>query len=227
MASVQSKLTKCPPSSQIAEAFFGPSVGEEQIQALKKYFEYYREEMDLLYKGISKKAWQATKIPIETHDDIFHIVDLLRGRDNRDILRPELRQRLSLRFCSSDDEALNRSINLAIRLWLMINAQEPEFRSLRKGATSIQWDDQSTLSAFLRSLFPNSRWDITPQSNRLGPQFTAVFMQRICGLKIEWTPSLHDHLRLDRQRKALKIFPYKGHLQALVDSSQNSDKGYV
>ena len=197
------------------------------MQALKTYFEYYREEMDLLYKGISKKSWQATNLPIETHDDIFDIVKLLRNRDNRDILRPALRQRLPLRFCSSDEEALNRSINLAIRLWLMINTQEPEFRSLRKGATSVQWDDAIELSAFLRSLFPNSRWDITPQSNRLEPQFTAVFMQRICGLKIEWTPSLHDHLRLDRQRKAVKIFPYKGHLQALIDSSQNSDDKYV
>ena len=227
MAAVKSKLTKCPSHSRIAEAFFGPNFEEEQLQSLETYFEYYSEELSLLYKGISQKSWQATNLPIETHDDIFHIVNLLRDRDNRDILRPGLRQNLSLRFCSSDNEGLNRSINLAIRLWLMINAQEPEFQSLRKGATSIQWNDETKLSAFLQSLFPNSRWGITPQSNRLGPQFTAVFMQRICDLKIEWTLSLYDHLRLDRQRKALKIFPYKGHLQALIDSSQNSDNKYV
>lgn len=224
MASVKSELTKCPPHSRIAEAFFGPSFGEEQIQALKTYFEYYSEEMNLLYKGISKESWQATNLSIETHDDIFHVVSLL--RDNGDILRPELRQRLSSRFCSSDEE-LNRSINLAIRLWLMINTQEPEFRGLRKGATVIQWDDERSLSVFFQSLFPSSRWNITPQSNRLEPQFTAVFMQRICGLKIEWTPNLHDHLRLDRQRTALKIFPYKSHLQALIDSSQNGATKYV
>jgi hypothetical protein len=46
-------------------------------------------------------------------------------------------------------------------------------------------------------------------------------MQRVCGLKIEWTTSLHDHLRLDQGRKALKIFLYKCYLQALIESHQN------
>ncbi|KAE9382266.1 hypothetical protein N431DRAFT_507329, partial [Stipitochalara longipes BDJ] len=40
-------------------------------------------------------------------------------------------------------------------------------------------------------------------------------MQRVCGLKIEWTTSLPDHLYLDRRRKALKMFPYKCHCKQL------------
>jgi hypothetical protein len=47
-------------------------------------------------------------------------------------------------------------------------------------------------------------------------------MVRICGLKIEWTTSLHDHLRLDRRRKALQVFPYKCCLQALLSEKSNS-----
>lgn len=111
----------------------------------------------------------------------------------------------------------------------MINIQEPKFGGLRHEATFIQWDDESTLRAFLESLFPLSRWPVTAQSSRLGPHFTAAFMRRVCGLSIEWTTSLHDHLRLDRRRKALKIFPYKCHLQRLIDSHQNhyDSKQYV
>lgn len=222
IVSAQNKLAGRPSSRfQIAQAFFGPIVRKEQVDGLQRYFIYYNEELELLRRGISEDSWQINGLAIKTYEDIFYMVDLL--RDNGDSRRPELRQRMSLRFHPSDDLGLNRSINLAIRLWLMINTQEPEFGGLRHEATFIQWDDESTLLTFLQSLFPHSRWQITAQSSRLGPHFTAAFMQDVCGLSIEWTTSLHDHLRLDRLRKALKIFPYKCHLQALIDSHQNSE----
>ncbi|KAL8702650.1 MAG: hypothetical protein Q9201_004175 [Fulgogasparrea decipioides] len=218
------KLTDRPGSRlEIAQAFFG----QEQVDALQKYFVYYHEELGLLHKGISEESWQSKGLAVKTYEDIFHVVSLL--RDNGHSRRPQLRQRLAVRFRSSDDPGLNRSINLAIRLWLMVNIQEPEFGGLRHQTTSVQWDDESTLLAFVQSLFPPSQWPVTAQSSRLGPHFTAAFMQDVCGLSIEWTTSLHDHLRLDRLRKALKIFPYKCHLQALIDGHQNSTdkKRYV
>ena len=228
MASLDIKLTDRPSSRlQIAQAFFGPAVGEEEVDALQKYFVYYNKELDLLHKGISKESWQTATLAAKTYEDIFHVVDVL--RDNGDSPRPELRRRLSSRFRSSDDQSINRSVNLAIRLWLMINVQEPEFGGLRNESYFIQWDDESTLRAFLQSLFPHSRWPVTAQSSRLEPHFTAAFMQRVCGLNIEWTTSLHDHLRLDRRRRALKIFPYKCHMQKMIDSHQNhgDSKQYV
>ena len=228
MVSTQIKLTDSPGSRlQIAQAFFGSNFREEQLNALQRYFTYYNEELELLRKGISEESWQTKGLAAKTYEDIFYVVNVL--RDNGDSRRPELRQRLSLKFHSSDNSSLNHSMNLAIRLWLMVNTQEPEFGGLRHEATSVQWNDESTLLAFLQSLFPHSRWQITAQSSRLGPHFTAAFMQRVCGLSVEWTSSLHDHLRLDRLRKTLKIFPYKCHLQALLDSHQSSSdkKPYV
>ena len=183
MASTQIKLTDRPGSRlQIAQVFFGPVVQEHCVDALQRYFAYYNEELQLLRQGISEESWQTKHLAAETYEDVFHVVRVLRC--NGTCRRPELRQKLSLRFRSSDESGLNRSINLAIRLWLMINVQEPEFRGLRHEATSIQWDDESTLRAFFTSLFPLSRWAITAQSSRLGPHFTAVFMERVCGLKI-------------------------------------------
>ena len=217
MVVAQSKLTDGPGSrQQIAQAFFGPVLRQEQVELMQAYFVFYHQELELLRKGISESSWQINYLAARTCEDIFYIVDVL--RDNGNSGRPELRQLLSPKFPSSDDLGLNRSIDLAIRLWLMINTQEPEFGGLRHEATSVQWDDESTLLAFLHSLFPHSRWQITAQSSRLGPHFTAAFMQRVCGLTIEWTTSLHDHLRLDRLRKALKVFPFKCHLQAMIDS---------
>ncbi|KAL8834534.1 MAG: hypothetical protein Q9170_003716, partial [Blastenia crenularia] len=160
---------------QIARAFFGPEFPEDEVGALQQYLTFYNEELGLLRKGISEDSWQIQCLAAQSYEDIFYIVEIL--RDNAESQRPELRRRLSLGFPSSSDVGLNHSINLAIRLWLMINIQEPEFQGLRHEATSIRWDDESTLLAFIESLFPYSRWQMTAQSSRLGPNFTAAFMQ--------------------------------------------------
>lgn len=216
-------MASATPMLQIAQAFFGSTCCIAQVDALGRYFVYYNQELGLLRRGISEGSWQINNLAVKTSEDIFYVVDLLRS--SGDSRRPEIRQRMLLKFQSSDEVGINRSINLAIRLWLMINTQDLEFSGLRHEATPVQWDDKSTLSAFLRSLFPHPRWQISAQSSRLGPHFTAAFMKDVCGLTIEWTTSLHDHLRLDRFRKALKIFPYKCHLQALIDGQKNnSDK---
>jgi hypothetical protein len=220
MASVQVRLTDRPGSRLVVgRALFGSTFRDEYIDSFQIYFDYYIKELELLRTGISEETWQTTGLPTNTYEDIFYVVNVL--RENGDSGRPGIRSLLRTRFLSSDNIGLDRSINLAIRLWLMINTQEPKFEGIRHEATCIQWDDETILRTFLQNLFPPSSWPITAQSSRLGPHFTAAFMQRVCGLEIEWTTSLHDHLRLDRRRKALKIFPYKCHLQALIESFQN------
>lgn len=218
----QVNLTHRPTSKHaIAQNLFGSVVREEQIDALQLYFVYYNQELRLLHEGLSEESWQTKNLAAKTYEDIFFVVDVL--RDKSHARRPEIRQSLSSRFPSSDHMGLDRSINLALRLWLMLNTQEPEFAGLRHEATLVQWNDESSLLSFIHSLFPCSRWQITAQSSRLGPHFTAAFMQRVCGLSIVWTTSIHDHLRLDRLHKVLYIFPYKCHLQALINSHQNSN----
>ena len=210
------------PDSQkrIVEAIFGHTCDSKQHKALGEYFAYYVEEFDLLRRGISADSWQTKYLAVKTSEDVFHVVDLLRG--NGASQRPAIRQLLLLRFPLENEVALNRSINLAIRLWLMVNTQEPKFEGLRHEANSVQWNDCSSLREFLQSLFPPAKWQVTAQSSCLGPHFTAAFMQDVCGLKIEWTTSLHDHLFLDRRRKAIRIFPYKCHLQALINCHRES-----
>ena len=222
MISAPISLADNPDSQErIAKAIFGHTCNFEQYRGLEKYLAYYVEELDLLRRGISVDSWQTKYLAVKTFEDVFHVIDLLRG--NGASQRPAIRQLLLLRFPSENEVALNRSINLSIRLWLMVNTQEPKFEGLRHEANSVQWDDCSNLREFLQSLFPPAKWQVTAQSSRLGPHFTAAFMQDVCGLNIEWTTSLHDHLRLDRRRKALKIFPYKCHLQALIDCHRGSE----
>ena len=217
------KVTARPGSrAEISEAFFNKrDLLKVNSRELQSYFDYYTEELKLLYTGISEDTWQAKSLATKVYEDIFYIVNIL--RQNGNARRADLYPPLRLRFLTSEDSCLNRSLNLAIRLWLMINAQEDQFGGIRHEVTCVQWDNESTLDEFVQSLFPKSRWPISPQASRLGPYFTAAFMQNVCGLKVEWTTGLQDHLRLDRRRKALKVFPYKGLLQALVECSRNAD----
>ena len=194
------------------------------MRSLQQYFAYFDQELEMLRRGLYEQTWLIKCLVAKTYEDIFHIVDVL--RKNGDSRRPEIRQHLLSRFGSADQLGINQSINLAIRLWLMVNIQEPEFAGLRHEATPIQWNDKSTLRSFFQSLFPHSHWQVTAQSSRLGPHFTAAFMQRVCGLSIEWTTNLQDHLLLNRQRRAVRIFPYKCHSQALIDNYQNNTSNH-
>lgn len=224
MASVHANLP-CRPGSnaQIAKAVFWSNISDAQIEALQSYYEYYIEELELLQKGISPGSWQATRLAIKTFEDIVFVIETLRHHKNS--RRPVIQRDLLSKIPPIDPYGANCSINLALRLWLMVNVQEPEFMGLRSNVDSLQWNDEQPLSEFLHTQFPKAQWKTTAQSSRLGPHFTAAFMNRVCALRIEWTTSLHDHLRLDLQRKALRVFPYKCHLQALIDSHQNRSNG--
>ena len=208
----------------IGQAFFGLDFQEKQIVALQDYYRYYIEELQLLQKGISEQSWQGQVLAAKSYEDIFHIIKVLRSNGNSK--RPEIRNILESLLHSKNVQSLNWSINLTIRLWLMINVQDPKFEGLRYEATCVDWDDKTTLSRFIGNLFPKSRWKISAQESRLGPHFTAAFMERVCGLSIVWTTSLHDHLRLDRRKKSLMVFPYKCHLQALVECHKSGEDKY-
>ncbi|KAL9580304.1 MAG: hypothetical protein Q9212_004574 [Teloschistes hypoglaucus] len=119
-------------SIRIAQVFFGLTVPQkERIYALKQYFVYFSDELKLLSTGISKESWQIKDLAIKNCEELFHVVDVL--RTNQEHRRPEIRQKLLSRFSTSNDLAINRSLNLALRLWLMINVQEPAFAGLKHG----------------------------------------------------------------------------------------------
>jgi hypothetical protein len=161
MASAQIKLTDRPGSRlQIGQALFSTTFREEQVNAFRIYFDYYIKELELLRRGISEETWQTKGLAAKTYKDIFYIINVLRN-NGANSQRPELCSLLRSRFRLSDDLGLDRSINLAIRLWLMINTQEPKFGGIRHEVTCVEWDDETTLRTFFQKLFPKSCFQIT------------------------------------------------------------------
>jgi hypothetical protein len=186
----------------------------------RKYFEYY--------EGICASIYKVGCVPpnmmvADTHEHVFRIVDaiyeILRG--TVPCTRPEVRRLLQTQtyLGSQPAEKLNHSINLTLRLWLLMNIQEPDFS---RGEFA-SWDDDSTLRNLIERQFPGPRGELNlargaklgidkERSTVLESNFTAANLQRIAGIEIKWTDNLLEHLHFNKRKRQLCIFPLKLYL---------------
>ena len=216
-------LSKPTPSLQlkICRTIFGLEPRSDNLHFFRTYFDYYVEELELLQFGASLSARQATELAVRTHEDILYLVSILTKVQAS--TRAQIRSQVRETFPRTSDVSLDRSINLALRLCLMLNITEPQYQSLRHPTACLVWGEGESLRQRVEQWFPRSRWDMNPKESRLDPYFTAANMSTICGLKVQWTTSLQDHLRLNRRQKTLRIFPYRNFLQNLL--LRNSKSG--
>jgi hypothetical protein len=122
------------------------------------------------------------------------------------------------------EDSINRTIDLSLRLWLVINVRDDDFTP---GIRSIQWDDSPSLQAFIASQFPKPRlfkelsekmFDFVLPDN-----FTIVKLKRYSGIKIDWTYDLSEHLDFDKDHRILKVFPLKSYMYGLRKRSESSE----
>jgi hypothetical protein len=214
MASIRSLLSDRPCAD--VEAFIISQLWGTDVQTLpgsyQSYFRYYGTECRRLQFGISKEAWQSTSMAANTHEHMILIVNTLALDKSRN--RPAVRALLRQHFPSSHDLALDRSIDFALRAWLTMNVREESFALHTPRTPTIQWDDSSSLAGFVLRNFPRAT---TTSSYPLDHTFTAANINRLSGIDIEWTPCLADHLRFDKRRRLLRVYPFK---QTLLDHLQ-------
>jgi hypothetical protein len=202
----------------ILKAFFAPGQSDLELDSLKPFLDFYKKEIGELDFGVVPTVTSDHVTIIRSHDDIISIVNIL--RTNQDNTRPEIRKLLNgngCRFASTLDQEIDLTIDLSLRLWLMVNVRCPESKFLTPSTHSLKWDDTTTLRQFIVKQFPRRKLDLEPKHSRLSHMFTVGFMVKVCGLKIEFTSRLENHLRLVRRHKTLLVYPFKacltGHLQ--------------
>lgn len=213
--------TKC----YIGHAFFGDGFDHQGgLDAFDEYFKYYQDELKWVLGGMPPGARTIPGIIVQTHEDVIDIAMIL--REHPDCEKREVREKLKAlpQFGSGEDWALDRSIDLTLRLWLQINVRDDESST---GVFDVQWNEHEALTKFLSGLFPIEDWELGAKERRLDPYFTAANMVQICGLTIGWTNSLEDHLRLERREKnekVLWVYPYKRTLQVLLKEAEVSSR---
>ena len=80
---------------------------------------------------------------------------------------------------SGDKSAADRTANLVLKLWCMINVREPEASLVTTQTPILQWKQGQTLGDSVSDTFSTSRWKIEANDSRLHPSFTAAFMVNI------------------------------------------------
>jgi hypothetical protein len=208
----------------IGHAFFQSEYRPEDnnAQNFNSFFRYYDREISWLTVGASAANDQTIGVVLETHDDVATAVKAL--RDGIDSNRSGIRSSLREEFHRGEEEGLNRSIDIVVRLWSMVNVKEAKYQRNTERPPQ-QWNDQITLRDFFANLFPSSKVQLKARKSRLSPFFTVAFMVDVCGLKVDWTNSLEDHLFLDRQTMTLWIFPHKRVLTAYLSELDGSSGG--
>ncbi|KAF2625647.1 hypothetical protein BU25DRAFT_432621 [Macroventuria anomochaeta] len=160
------------------------------------YFRYYDRQCQaaLVDRGRFVMA--------KTHQDIL---DLIHGFDNglpRESIKESLKLKLSTRGRSNEDEILDGAIDLAARLYLMVNvAVDTRMISVQ---TRLQWAT-GDLKQCLQAHFGEPHV-LSDSGLRLEPTFTAANFEYIAGIRVVPTDNLADHLRLMDRDDTVAVF---------------------
>ncbi len=162
---------------------------------------------------------EAESMEAVTDEHVRIIVKTISAADSafpfqRTILREALGR--NSYFEHHSEESLNRTIDLALRLWLVLNIRDDEYAL---GAHSIQWNDDVSLQSFIVQQFPKPRmvWDLSERMFDfvLPDNFIMVKLKRYSGIKAHWTYDLSEHLDLDKDHRILKVFSLKYYVNEL------------
>lgn len=119
---------------------------------------------------------------------------------------------LSGPFLNVDKRCIQRSLELSIRLWLTINVNS---RCVAVGPTfprevPLDWAEDVSLEYLIQE-----RWKSIPSDRgtetalKVDAMFTAAYLVDICGMTLEWTDYLTDHLKVDQKGRILTVYKHK------------------
>ena len=193
--------------SEIIKNFWPPSsLSRNRHDALdwEPYFRYYARQCHDALKD------QGQHVLARTHQDILTIVEQIQEHTPRHIIKERLRSQLSTRHPANEGEILESSIDLAARLYLMMNIGINKYPV--SGQSQLIWDAGS-LKDFLDRHFDEPQ--VLSNSNiKLERMFTARNIGRLAGIQIKWTSSLADHLRMiNDDDKLVAIFHHASFLK--------------
>lgn len=191
----------------------------ERLSEFAIFFENYSRKLDQLsIPSINNGSRKIDCFAAKSHRDISQIYKLL--STNQDSKRVTIRNLLRNQhpFSCNDNAAIDMSMDLAVRLWLSVNVHHDSWNIHEIRRSPIRWEDDLSLNGFLAGLFPRSETILSAKEARLSPSFTAAYLVKTCGLKIDWTDHLQDHLKLDHESQTLQVFADQAFLYSHLKS---------
>lgn len=173
----------------IVTAFWARQSSKNLSESFQAYLLYYKNQCQFeIQSDHSAKSLR----------DIEKIVAHI--NQNPTVPKDELRRSLNAKYQHFSDNAdhMSNSIELAVRLWLMVNIRTLSTSKAINLDTSLSWPESASISDVARSYFlgPTSRHGWLRTKQRFSRLLTVHNLEKIGGFHIEWTDNLIDHLRL-------------------------------
>jgi hypothetical protein len=209
----------CWVQTQIIQHFWKRKEDDIDLESYSSYFQYYDRTCKSLSLGLSNRELHS--LSITTHEDLLEMVDVVwdLSTETPNFDRSQVRAALMKLPCHAGQPPIkiNNSINLLLRLWLTMRIQEADFSPAAK---TIQWDDISKIQDFIARIFSEPQGYSIGQEVALESNFTAVNLDRMCGVRVEWTCQLEEHLSFDAENRTVSVYSLskclQDHLEWLV-----------
>ncbi|KAF2245811.1 hypothetical protein BU26DRAFT_607126 [Trematosphaeria pertusa] len=209
MASLQEELQDTPFTRKTRRDILQnlwPALFEAEAEYLDwdAYFDYYESQCDHALHQ------QGRHILVRTHQHIVDIAQQLEEGATRESIKENLKTLFTSPSPPNEDEVLDNSIDLAVRLYLMVNIGANKSTITR--GQKLVWASGS-LKRFLADYF-NEPPVLSNSNVRFEKAFTASNIERIAGIKIVLTDNIADHLRMvDDDDKRVAIFHHASFLK--------------
>jgi hypothetical protein len=169
------------------------------------YFRSLRSTIETLaYPSLDESLFAA-----QSYQDLIHVVECL--RDHPNTTRQQIAHKLhEERFPCYETKQIIRSMELAARLWLMLNirSRDAPLTHMAPNLSRLEWEDTRTIRDIVGQFVTVS--DLPdPRHSRIDKGLTALNLKRMIGVDVQFTNNLLDHLRYDRSRTRLYIYPHK------------------
>ena len=173
---------------------------------LKQYFRHYTAQSDLALHDLGRY------VSARTHRDIVSITDLFK----RDLDRDEIKRELDGHATNESNDghqALNASIDLAVRLFLMLEVGR--IHNSFSGHKELRWEHGS-LQSFVAAHFGPAQ-ALTGERVKFEKIFIARNLKRIAKIGIVWTDNLANHLCMLEDDTKVAIFHHASFLEMVLD----------
>lgn len=176
------------------------------------YFKYYGEQCRLaLHNG-------GQYVFVRTHRDVIDVVQLLKQRPalSRETIIDRLRPRLPEGKLENEEEIVCNSIDLAVRLLLMVDVGSLQYGL--SGQAPLRWRD-GPLFDFVHARFSPPQPTGHDKRVKFDKIFNARNLGRVAGIQIIWTNNLADHLLMKDEDTRVAIFHHVSFLEHQRESA--------
>jgi hypothetical protein len=179
------------------------------VDRFKAFFAYYKDQC---------LATERDEHAATTHQDIVDIASHITQHftESKDALRTSLNHAHPEKF--QNDQGLTNSIELAARLWLMINYRSSTSTNFISLQTSIPWPETESLSNAFHNRFNTSAPQYCTTKIRFPKLLNGRDLERIGGIRIIWTDNLLDHLAINDN--AVSLFCHVSVLRHIKGSTR-------